>query len=98
MNYSIPPIDYEFVPTNECIIWCQDRVSEIIINMSLESFVLILLAGFSLLAQNIIINFSEKIKEITGINEFDLEKAAIMAGEFALYLIIGFFVYYFWLQ
>ncbi len=98
MNYTELIIKEAPEITKECFEWCKDQYFAHQNNLTVEAMVILALALISLFAASIIYSFSEKIIEKTDLTEDSLSKIYRLCNTFAMYLIIGFFVWFIWFR
>lgn len=84
--------------TNECFLWCKDQHLIDQNNISIEGLGIIALALISLFIGHLIYNYHTIL--FKGYNLSDEQKIKIyhLCNEFAIYLIIGFFIWFVWFQ
>lgn len=94
----IPLYENNWELTNNCIDWCRNATIIHENNLELNAMVIPIAAACSLLLHYIIINHSEFIISKTDLTEAQLERACLLSSEFALYLLIGFFIWFKWFK
>ncbi len=95
INFTIKSIfDSTWELTNDCINWCQEQAFIHQNNLTVEAMLIPIVALISLVVNYIIINHHVAIISRSDITEAQLEKVCRYASDFAMYLLIGFFIWF----
>lgn len=98
MNLNITSFYNTWELSNDCINWCREQTIIHQENLTKEAMIIPVFAFTCLLCQYLIINHNELILKYTEITDKKLEKICIMASELAMYLLIGFFIWFIWFK
>lgn len=90
-------IQEEVEITEACWEWCSEQQIIHASNIEIQGLFILLLTAASLLVHIIIYKFYDKIKEHEEVKEEVLDKVYLYSSDFALYLIIGYFIFLLWI-
>lgn len=87
--------DNQFNPSNTCFEWCKEQYINNEINTTIEGLTILVIAMIALFIYTAYLSFGDMI-ETTYEGKVTLEKYIQLLPNFALYLIIGFFIWFIW--
>lgn len=83
-----------FVPSDECWNWCSQQYFNHQSNLTIEAMIIPAIAVLCLFAFKIILTFDTYILENTDIDIDNLQKISLLLIDFAILLMIGFFIWF----
>lgn len=86
-----------FNPDKQCWNWCQEHHFIHQSNLTIEALSILVIALITLFIYSLYLSFGENLN-ITHEQRVTTEKIIQLLPEFAMYLIIGFFIWFLWFR